>query len=139
MPILNPDGVIVGNTRCSLAGRDLNRQYKSVIKEAFPPVYHIKTLIRRLMEEGSVVFYCDMHAHSRYAISYFRWIFLSLRKICSLYFWERISKYTTLIEYSIASLMSLAMLEMPWLSSYFVENSTYSYMAVRIDGIATSF
>ena len=63
--MLNPDGVIVGNTRCSLAGRDLNRQYKSVIKEAFPPVFHVKTLIRRLMEEGSVVFYCDLHAHSR--------------------------------------------------------------------------
>ena len=47
VPMLNPDGVIVGNTRCSLAGRDLNRQYKSVIKEAFPPVYHVKSLIRK--------------------------------------------------------------------------------------------
>ncbi len=47
IPMLNPDGVIVGNTRCSLAGRDLNRQYKSVIKEAFPPVFHAKALIRR--------------------------------------------------------------------------------------------
>ncbi len=45
--MLNPDGVIVGNTRCSLAARDLNRQYKSVIKEAFPPVYHVKSLIRK--------------------------------------------------------------------------------------------
>ena len=45
--MLNPDGVIVGNTRCSLAGRDLNRQYKSVIKEAFPPIYHIKALVRK--------------------------------------------------------------------------------------------
>lgn len=26
VPILNPDGVIVGNYRCSLAGGDLNRQ-----------------------------------------------------------------------------------------------------------------
>ena len=49
--MLNPDGVIVGNTRCSLAGRDLNRQYKSVIKEAFPPVYHVKQMIRKLQEE----------------------------------------------------------------------------------------
>ena len=47
VPMLNPDGVIVGNTRCSLAARDLNRQYKSVIKEAFPPVYHVKSLIRK--------------------------------------------------------------------------------------------
>ena len=26
VPMLNPDGVIVGNTRCNLAGADLNRQ-----------------------------------------------------------------------------------------------------------------
>ena len=50
VPMINPDGVIVGNTRCSLAGRDLNRQYKSVIKEAFPPVYHVKQMIRKLQE-----------------------------------------------------------------------------------------
>ena len=25
VPMLNPDGVIIGNYRCSLAGRDLNR------------------------------------------------------------------------------------------------------------------
>ncbi len=65
VPMLNPDGVVVGNTRCSLAGRDLNRQYKSVIKEAFPPVFHVKTLVRRLMEEANIAFYCDFHAHSR--------------------------------------------------------------------------
>ena len=27
IPMLNPDGVIVGNYRCSLAGLDLNRIY----------------------------------------------------------------------------------------------------------------
>lgn len=28
VPMLNPDGVIVGNYRCSLAGGDLNRQVR---------------------------------------------------------------------------------------------------------------
>ncbi|XP_040578067.1 cytosolic carboxypeptidase 2 isoform X2 [Lepeophtheirus salmonis] len=65
VPMLNPDGVIVGNTRTSLAGRDLNRQYKSVIKEAFPPIFHVKSLIKRYIEENGVIFYCDLHAHSR--------------------------------------------------------------------------
>ena len=28
VPMLNPDGVIYGNNRCSLSGVDLNRQWK---------------------------------------------------------------------------------------------------------------
>ncbi|KAI5730858.1 hypothetical protein M8J77_000932 [Diaphorina citri] len=65
IPMLNPDGVIVGNNRCSLTGRDLNRQYRTVIRETYPPVWHTKLLIRRLMEECGVIMYCDLHAHSR--------------------------------------------------------------------------
>ena len=30
VPMLNPDGVIIGNYRCSLAGHDLNRQWRDV-------------------------------------------------------------------------------------------------------------
>lgn len=30
VPMLNPDGVIVGNYRCSLAGGDLNRQVREI-------------------------------------------------------------------------------------------------------------
>ncbi|XP_076323653.1 cytosolic carboxypeptidase 2-like [Tachypleus tridentatus] len=47
VPMLNPDGVIVGNYRCSLTGRDLNRQYQSSIKEAFPTAWYLKNLITR--------------------------------------------------------------------------------------------
>ncbi|XP_077995004.1 cytosolic carboxypeptidase 2-like [Glandiceps talaboti] len=65
IPMLNPDGVIVGNYRCSLAGRDLNRNYKSVLKDSFPSVCHCKMLIRKIMEERDVIVYCDLHGHSR--------------------------------------------------------------------------
>ena len=66
VPMLNPDGVIVGNTRCNLAGADLNRQYKHAVKEAFPTVYHVKALITKLLEnDHSISIYCDLHAHSR--------------------------------------------------------------------------
>jgi hypothetical protein len=68
VPMLNPDGVIVGNYRCSLTGRDLNRNYKTVLKEAFPSIWHTREMIRKLMKEREVVLYCDLHGH-RLAIS----------------------------------------------------------------------
>ncbi|XP_015179661.1 PREDICTED: cytosolic carboxypeptidase NnaD [Polistes dominula] len=65
IPMLNPDGVIVGNNRCSLSGKDLNRQYRTVMRESYPSVWHTKLMIRRLLEECGVTIYCDLHAHSR--------------------------------------------------------------------------
>uniref|UniRef100_A0A336MAR4 CSON014405 protein n=1 Tax=Culicoides sonorensis TaxID=179676 RepID=A0A336MAR4_CULSO len=65
IPMLNPDGVIVGNTRSSLTGRDLNRQYRTVIRETYPSIWNTKAMIKRLMEDCGVAMYCDMHAHSR--------------------------------------------------------------------------
>lgn len=47
VPMLNPDGVIVGNYRCSLAGRDLNRNYTSLLKESFPSVWYTRNMIHR--------------------------------------------------------------------------------------------
>ncbi|XP_037087908.1 cytosolic carboxypeptidase 2-like [Pollicipes pollicipes] len=65
VPMLNPDGVIVGNSRCSLAGRDVNRQFKHTHRHLYPAVWHLKLLVRRLMEETGVTVYCDFHGHSR--------------------------------------------------------------------------
>ncbi|XP_029453105.1 cytosolic carboxypeptidase 3 isoform X2 [Rhinatrema bivittatum] len=65
VPMLNPDGVIVGNYRCSLTGRDLNRNYRSILKDSFPIVYCTRNMIKRVMEEWEVLLYCDLHGHSR--------------------------------------------------------------------------
>ncbi|XP_043829299.1 cytosolic carboxypeptidase 2 isoform X8 [Dromiciops gliroides] len=65
VPMLNPDGVIVGNYRCSLAGRDLNRHYKTILKESFPCIWHTRNMIKRVLEEREVLLYCDFHGHSR--------------------------------------------------------------------------
>ncbi|XP_060684991.1 cytosolic carboxypeptidase 3-like [Hemiscyllium ocellatum] len=65
VPMLNPDGVIVGNYRCSLSGQDLNRKYRSYLKETYPSVWYTRKLIKRLMEERTVFLYCDLHGHSR--------------------------------------------------------------------------
>lgn len=44
--MLNPDGVILGNYRTGLAGRDLNRQFKNPDKLLYPTVYQLKSLIK---------------------------------------------------------------------------------------------
>ncbi|KAK5867701.1 hypothetical protein PBY51_012167 [Eleginops maclovinus] len=65
VPMLNPDGVVVGNYRCSLAGRDLNRNYKTLLRDSFPCVWHTRNMVERLMAETDVVLYCDFHGHNR--------------------------------------------------------------------------
>jgi murein tripeptide amidase MpaA len=42
VPMLNPDGVICGNYRTGMAGRDLNRQFKNTDKVLYPCVYYMK-------------------------------------------------------------------------------------------------
>ena len=46
VPMLNPDGVVYGNNRCSLAGVDLNRQWKKPSRTLHPTIYYAKALIR---------------------------------------------------------------------------------------------
>eukprot|EP00049_Salpingoeca_infusionum_P000185 m.37923 g.37923 ORF g.37923 m.37923 type:complete len:1151 (+) comp10143_c0_seq1:203-3655(+) len=65
IPMMNPDGVIVGNYRCSLAAADLNRTYKHTIRELFPTVYACKIMMQRLARDRPVLLYCDLHGHSR--------------------------------------------------------------------------
>ncbi|XP_041052604.1 cytosolic carboxypeptidase 2 [Carcharodon carcharias] len=65
VPMLNPDGVITGNYRCSLSGQDLNRNYRTVLRDSFPCVWHTRNMVQRLMEEREVLIYCDFHGHSR--------------------------------------------------------------------------
>jgi len=49
VPMLNPDGVVNGNYRCSLAGVDLNRVWNDPNKKIHPTIFHTKQMIRRLM------------------------------------------------------------------------------------------
>ena len=44
--MLNPDGVINGNYRCSLAGVDLNRRWKVPSKLLYPEIFESKKLCK---------------------------------------------------------------------------------------------
>lgn len=65
VPILNPDGVINGNYRCSLSGQDLNRRWKAPSRVIHPVIFAVKRLIRQFAKERNLILYCDLHGHSR--------------------------------------------------------------------------
>lgn len=65
IPMLNPDGVINGNYRCSLAGCDLNRRWKNPSQLLHPTIYNTKQLIKQFASERPLALYCDLHGHSK--------------------------------------------------------------------------
>ncbi|XP_043555159.1 cytosolic carboxypeptidase 6 [Chiloscyllium plagiosum] len=66
VPMLNPDGVFLGNYRCSLMGFDLNRHWQDPSAWAHPTLYGVKQLIVQMYDnpKASMEFYIDIHAHS---------------------------------------------------------------------------
>ncbi|XP_072040109.1 cytosolic carboxypeptidase 6-like [Amphiura filiformis] len=66
VPILNPDGVYLGNYRCSLMGFDLNRHWHEPSPWAHPTLHATKQLLMDMDESSQVDidFYIDIHAHS---------------------------------------------------------------------------
>jgi len=65
VPMLNPDGVINGNYRCSLAGCDLNRRWKRPSKVLHPTIFATKQLCHQFSKERDLQIFCDFHGHSR--------------------------------------------------------------------------
>lgn len=65
IPMLNPDGVINGNYRTSLAGCDLNRRWTSPDKILHPTIYYTKEMIKRFNKKcNKIGVMIDIHGHS---------------------------------------------------------------------------
>lgn len=66
IPMLNPDGVIFGNNRCSLGGFDLNRCWGHPTIQKQPTVYALKKKLHDLTNSGKQIYvFCDLHGHSK--------------------------------------------------------------------------
>ncbi|KAF1766054.1 hypothetical protein GCK72_006010 [Caenorhabditis remanei] len=73
IPMLNPDGVYLGNYRrvqtvlCSLMGYDLNRMWRNPSEWAHPSIYAVKNLLTQYDNnpQAQTVIYVDLHAHSQ--------------------------------------------------------------------------
>ena len=75
VPMLNPDGVIIGNYRCSLSGNDLNRQWKNPSSKFHPEILAVKEMFEKTFKCRDVFCYVDCHGHSR-------------KKNCFMYGWN---------------------------------------------------
>ena len=65
VPVLNPDGVVVGNQRVNLSGADLNRRWDAPSKALHPTVYAAKSMIRQLQGDRELFLFADLHGHSK--------------------------------------------------------------------------
>ena len=63
VPMVNPDGVIHGNTRAELTGIDPNRAWKKTHKSITPSTHFIKKQILKARDETCLIL--DLHSHSK--------------------------------------------------------------------------
>ncbi|CAD8055503.1 unnamed protein product [Paramecium sonneborni] len=60
-PMLNPDGVFLGNSRCNFNGVDLNRKWDMPNQTTEPEIYNVVKHIKKY----KVAFLIDLHGHSK--------------------------------------------------------------------------
>ncbi|CAD8048679.1 unnamed protein product [Paramecium primaurelia] len=61
-PMVNPDGVFLGNSRCNLHGVDLNRKWINPQLSSEPEVYYIKQSLEKYKQK--IIMMVDLHGHS---------------------------------------------------------------------------
>ena len=73
IPMINPDGVIAGNTRTSFSGKDLNRVYTDRTDFVYPEVLGVRDFTKKLKSKygKKLLFYIDVHGHSTRKNSFF--------------------------------------------------------------------
>ena len=67
VPMLNPDGVVMGNFRTSLYGKDLNRLFSSAHNIMTPEVEFCRDIVYNLTKshsKGKLLMFLDIHGHS---------------------------------------------------------------------------
>ena len=62
-PMINPDGVSVGNSRSALCGNDLNETWSQPDRFVHPEVYYAKKILSKLKKDNEIIFAADFHAN----------------------------------------------------------------------------
>ena len=85
VPMMNPDGVLVGNSRTSFAGCDLNRRWGKPSEIIHPEVYFTKNMILKLTLQRNIAFIVDCHGHFGTFNSLFYCNYKEDRRTCRLF------------------------------------------------------
>ena len=85
VPMMNPDGVIVGNSRTGFAGCDLNRRWSKPNEIIHPEIYYTKSLILNTSTKQNISFVIDFHGHFGTYNSLFYCNHKENKKKCSLF------------------------------------------------------
>ena len=64
IPMMNPDGVVCGNYRTSLAGCDLNRRWINPNEILHPEIFSAKQMILKFSTQRQIGLILDLHGHS---------------------------------------------------------------------------
>ena len=94
VPMMNPDGVLVGNSRTSFAGCDLNRRWGKPNEIIHPEIFHTKQMITKLSTQRNIAFVIDCHGHFGTFNSLFYCNYKDNKRTCKLfpYICSRLSK-----------------------------------------------
>lgn len=66
VPMINTDGVTIGNSRSSLVGLDLNRRWGDPNASIHPEIHFLKKIMKQQADtKQGISIYCDLHGHNR--------------------------------------------------------------------------
>jgi len=85
IPMMNPDGVLVGNSRTGFAGCDLNRRWSKPNEIIHPEIFYTKSLILKTSLRQNISFIIDFHGHFGTYNSLFYCNHKENKEICSLF------------------------------------------------------
>lgn len=63
IPMINPDGVIIGNYRTGVQGYDYNRKFAEDSSQN-SIIHSIMDLAKKLKKNNNLIAYFDLHGHS---------------------------------------------------------------------------
>lgn len=60
IPMMDPDAVMVGNSRTALSGQDISTVWDNPDRFIHPEAFYVKKLLSKLRADNQIVFFCEL-------------------------------------------------------------------------------